>query len=156
MKSTPILKVMGKIDAHSLRIHMMASYLHYPVTNRCTKAFIFDEIQNSNFPPKINESISTTSQDFFSISLLTTWSSGQELGFSPRRSGFDSPWLQLFQPFFFFKIFFCALRINHIVPFDATSQDLQKEFEYYSYFPSFLLNLIQNVCAPICDQIMDI
>ena len=44
MKSALILKVMGKIDAHSLRIKMMASYLHYLVTNRCTKAFIFDEI----------------------------------------------------------------------------------------------------------------
>ena len=37
-------KAMGKIDAHSLRIKMMASYLNYLVTIRCTKAFIFDEI----------------------------------------------------------------------------------------------------------------
>ena len=29
---------MGKIDAHSLRIKMMAPYLHYLVTNRCTNA----------------------------------------------------------------------------------------------------------------------
>ena len=76
MKSAPILKPMSKIDAHSLRIKMMASYLHYLVTNRCTKAFIFDTIQNLNFPPKINKSILMTSQDFFSISLLATWSSG--------------------------------------------------------------------------------
>ena len=56
---------MGKIDAHNLRIKMMASYLHYLVTNRCTKAFIFDEIWNLNFPPKTNKSILMTSQDFF-------------------------------------------------------------------------------------------
>ena len=70
---------MGKIDAHSLRIKMMASYLHYLVTNRCTKAFIFDEIQNLNFPPKTNKSISMTSQHFFSISLLSIWSSGYDI-----------------------------------------------------------------------------
>ena len=58
---------MGKIDAHSLKIKMMASYLHYLATNRCTKAFIFDEIQNLNFPPKINKSTSMTSQDFFMV-----------------------------------------------------------------------------------------
>ena len=55
-------KIMGKIDAHCLRIKMMASYL---VTNRCTKAFIFDEIQNLNFPPKTNKPISMTSKHFF-------------------------------------------------------------------------------------------
>ena len=44
MKIAPILKAMGRIDAHSLRIKMMASYLHYLATNRCTKAFNFDEI----------------------------------------------------------------------------------------------------------------
>ena len=65
MKSTPILKVMGKIDARSLRIKMTALYLQYLATNRRTKTFIFDEIQNLNFPPKINKSISRTSQDFF-------------------------------------------------------------------------------------------
>ena len=36
MKRAPILKVMGKIDAHSLRIKMMASYIHYLATNRWT------------------------------------------------------------------------------------------------------------------------
>ena len=49
---------MDKIDGHRLRIKMMASYLHYLVTNRCTKAFSFDEIQNLNFPPKTSKSIS--------------------------------------------------------------------------------------------------
>ena len=108
MKSAWILKAMGKIDAHSLRIKMMALYLHYLATNRCTKAFIFDEIQNLNFPPKINKSTSRTSQDFFSISLVTTWSSGQELGLSRKRPGFNSPWRHLFQPFFSSKYSFCA------------------------------------------------
>ena len=67
MKSAWILKAMGKIDAHSLRVKIMALYLHYLATNRCTKAFIFDEIQNLNFPPKINKSTSMTSQDFFMV-----------------------------------------------------------------------------------------
>ena len=44
MKSALFQEAMGKIEAHSLKIKMMASYLHYLVTNRCTKAFIFDEI----------------------------------------------------------------------------------------------------------------
>ena len=44
MKSAPIKERMGKIEAHSLRIKIMASYLHYLVINRCTKAFIFDRI----------------------------------------------------------------------------------------------------------------
>jgi hypothetical protein len=38
MKSAPIKEAMGKIDAHSLKIKMMVSYLHYLATNRCTKA----------------------------------------------------------------------------------------------------------------------
>ena len=71
MKSAPILKPMSKIDAHILRIKMMASYLHYLVTNRCTEAFTFDAIQNLNFPPKINKSISKTSQDFFFFDFIT-------------------------------------------------------------------------------------
>ena len=65
MKSTPFLKAMSKIDAHSLRIKMMASYLHYLLTNRCAKALIFDAIQNLNFPPKTKKSILMTSQHFF-------------------------------------------------------------------------------------------
>ena len=65
MKSAWIFKAMGKKDAHSLRIKMMALYLHFLATNRCTKAFTFDEIQNLNFLSKINKSISSTSQDFF-------------------------------------------------------------------------------------------
>ena len=36
MKSAPIEEAMGKIDAPSLKIKMMASYLHYLDTNRCT------------------------------------------------------------------------------------------------------------------------
>ena len=36
MKIAPILKAMGRIDAHSLKIEMMASYFHYLATNRCT------------------------------------------------------------------------------------------------------------------------
>ena len=36
MKSAPTLKAMGKIEAHSLKIEMMATYLHYLATNRCT------------------------------------------------------------------------------------------------------------------------
>ena len=66
---------MCKIDAHSLRIKMMASYLHCLVTNRCTKAFIFDEIWKGqwikkpmglfgcrffNFQPFFNETLSIT------------------------------------------------------------------------------------------------
>ena len=38
MKSAPIEERMGKIEAHSQRIKMMASYLHHLVTNRCTNA----------------------------------------------------------------------------------------------------------------------
>ena len=44
MKSALIQEAMGKIEAHSLKIEMMASYLHYLVTNMCTNAFNFDEI----------------------------------------------------------------------------------------------------------------
>ena len=36
MKSALIQEAMGKIEAHSLKIEMMASYLHYLATNRCT------------------------------------------------------------------------------------------------------------------------
>ena len=36
MKNALILEAMGKIEAHSLKIEMMASYLHYLATNRCT------------------------------------------------------------------------------------------------------------------------
>jgi len=108
MKSAWIKEAMGKIDAHSLRIKMMALYLHYLATNRCTKAFIFDEIQNLNFLPKIKSLHQGHHKIFFSISLVTTWSSGQELGLSRRRPGFNSPWRQLFHPFFSSKYFFCA------------------------------------------------
>ena len=38
MKSAPIQEAMGKIDAYSLKIEMMASYVHYVATNRCTNA----------------------------------------------------------------------------------------------------------------------
>ena len=82
MKSAPIKKAMGKLDAHSLRIKMMASYLHYLVTNRCTKTFIFDEIWNLNFPPKTNKSILRTSQDFFYFItdyLVWSWPVTQEI-----------------------------------------------------------------------------
>ena len=36
MKSAPIYEIMGEIEAHSLKIKMMASCLHYLATNRCT------------------------------------------------------------------------------------------------------------------------
>ena len=36
MKSAPIQEAMGKIEARSLKIEMMASDLHYLATNRCT------------------------------------------------------------------------------------------------------------------------
>ena len=38
MKSALIQEAMGKIEAQSLKIEMMASYLHYLATNRCTTA----------------------------------------------------------------------------------------------------------------------
>ena len=36
IKSDPISEAMGKIEAHSLKIKMTASYLYYLATNRCT------------------------------------------------------------------------------------------------------------------------
>ena len=36
MKSALIQEAMGKIEAHSLKFEMMAAYLHYQATNRCT------------------------------------------------------------------------------------------------------------------------
>ena len=106
MKSAWILKAMGKIDAHSLRIKMMALYLHYLATNRCTKAFIFDEIQNLNFPPKINKSTSRTSQDFFFDFIsdhLVQWSGAWPI---TQETGVQFPLEATFSAIFFFKIFF--------------------------------------------------
>ena len=149
MKSAPILKPMSKIDAHSLRIKMMASYLHYLLTNRCAKALIFDAIQNLNFPPKTKKSILMTSQHFFFdfitenlVQWLGPWPVTQEIGVQFQVEA-------TFSAIFFFKIFFCAYRINYIVLFDDIRQDLQKEFEYNSYFLSYLLNLIQIVCHSV-------
>ena len=110
MKSAPFLKAMSKIDAHSLIIKMMASNPHYLVTNRCAKAFIFDAIQNLNFPPKTNKSILMTSKDFFFnfitghlVQWLGAWPVTQE-------TGVQFPLKATFSAIFFFKIFFLCIK----------------------------------------------
>ena len=57
---------MGKIEAHSLKIKMMASYLHYLATNRCTKGF-----ESGHWTILLLRKISVKSQLFKILSVFT-------------------------------------------------------------------------------------
>ena len=140
-KCSDLKKIMGKIDAHCLRIKMMASYL---VTNRCTKAFIFDEIQNLNFPPKTNKPISMTSKHFF-FNFIKYWSSGLVVKILACHLG-DRGSIPLGVNFFsqFFLQFFLWIKNQIHSAFWWYKPRSVEGIRIYSYFVSYLLNLIQS------------
>ena len=123
---------MGKIDANSLKIKMMASYLHYLATNRCPKH-------------------KSLYQDFIRFHY---WPSGlvvRTLAFHPG----DLSWWQLKKPFCF-KIFFLCMK-NQLYSVFWWYKPRSVEVIWILLIFSFLFAQSgSKLCALICGQIMEI